>query len=508
MRLSIPKLDKKLFLILIGILLLRLPSFFEPYWYGDEGIYLALGQAMQRGAVLYRDIWDNKPPLLYLIYAIIPTLLWAKITAAACVLATVTMVYKFTKKYWAAVTTGILLSLPFPLLEGAIANAELYFTLPIIIAAYFLWSNKHNLTTTLGIGLCFTMAFFLKVPTVFDFLGMFLAVSVSHFFEVSHLNLRTTKKFISDQVKFYLPIFLPFFIILCLTLGYFYTNQALSDFLTASFSQNASYVAVGTGPLSKLSNPLFIKAGLLCLALLPLVFLFAKKKISKELLFLASWFGFSLYGSLLSNRPYPHYLLQIVPPAIILLNYLFLHLKKYWAILILVAAILGQSLFFFSQPQILFDLLARQKTNYYSNFFDYISERTTTEDYLNYFDNRTSNNYELANYLATRTRPQEPIFVWGDNAFVYVLSDRPPATKFIQAHHLTTISPKNFDLIIERLQKYQPKFIIVSRPAHFAFPKLEEFIRQNYRFNEKFQDLFVYRSLSKNPPPKFDVNYR
>ena len=48
-----------LIIVLVGIFLLRIPSFWEPYWYGDEGIYLAIGQALQRGAVLYRDIWDN-----------------------------------------------------------------------------------------------------------------------------------------------------------------------------------------------------------------------------------------------------------------------------------------------------------------------------------------------------------------------------------------------------------------------------------------------------------------
>ena len=49
--------------------LLRLPSVIEPYWYGDEGIYEVLAQAMNQGRGLYSGIWDNKPPLLYIIYA-------------------------------------------------------------------------------------------------------------------------------------------------------------------------------------------------------------------------------------------------------------------------------------------------------------------------------------------------------------------------------------------------------------------------------------------------------
>src|SRR5438270_13611137 len=51
--------------------LLRLPSLFEPYWYGDEGIYEVIGFAMRHGRLLYQGIWDNKPPLLYLLYAFV-----------------------------------------------------------------------------------------------------------------------------------------------------------------------------------------------------------------------------------------------------------------------------------------------------------------------------------------------------------------------------------------------------------------------------------------------------
>ena len=50
--------------------LLRFPSLFEPHWYGDEGIYQAIGYALNNGRELYSTIWDNKPPLLYVLYAV------------------------------------------------------------------------------------------------------------------------------------------------------------------------------------------------------------------------------------------------------------------------------------------------------------------------------------------------------------------------------------------------------------------------------------------------------
>lgn len=462
----------RLFLVIAAVFLLRLPSFWEPYWYGDEGIYLALGQAMQRGAVLYRDIWDNKPPLLYLLYAIHPTLLFAKITATLFVLGTVFICYKLSKSHLAALLIGILLSIP--LLEGTIANAELYFTLPIALGAYLIMKQKSPIL----IGLLASAAFLFKVPAVFDFAGLFLALL---FFQ----------KDLKKSIWFFIPIIVITFITFVIVTSYFYLNHALSDFLIASFAQNASYVAVDTGPLSKLSNPLFTKGLLLLFSSLILIILFLKKRLSKELLFFSLWFSFSLYGALLSGRPYMHYLLQIVPPAILLFFLLLKNLRRYWYILITFF------LTIFVLIRLFTGAFALDTRYYYQHWFNYISERISWEDYINGFDSRTLNSYAVANYLKENTNPTDPIFVWGDAAFVYVLSNRPPATKFIQAHHLTTIDPKNYDYIISRLERLQPKYILISRPVHFPFPALESLVAKSYRLVATFQDLYVYQLPSK-----------
>ncbi|PIV07387.1 hypothetical protein COS53_02565, partial [Candidatus Shapirobacteria bacterium CG03_land_8_20_14_0_80_35_14] len=62
-----------LWLSAILFFLLRLPSLFEPYWYGDEGVYLALGQGIRHGLTLYSQIYDNKPPAIYYLAALTQT---------------------------------------------------------------------------------------------------------------------------------------------------------------------------------------------------------------------------------------------------------------------------------------------------------------------------------------------------------------------------------------------------------------------------------------------------
>ncbi len=60
-------LDKQtgLFLNLFLLVILRIPNFFEPYWYGDEAIYLSVGNALNKGGLLYTTIIDHKTPLIY-----------------------------------------------------------------------------------------------------------------------------------------------------------------------------------------------------------------------------------------------------------------------------------------------------------------------------------------------------------------------------------------------------------------------------------------------------------
>src|SRR4030067_1377709 len=60
------------------VIILRIPSFFEPFSYGDEMIYLTLGEGVRQGMTLYKDIHDNKPPLLYLTAAVAGNVFWFK----------------------------------------------------------------------------------------------------------------------------------------------------------------------------------------------------------------------------------------------------------------------------------------------------------------------------------------------------------------------------------------------------------------------------------------------
>src|SRR3990170_5025838 len=164
-----------LFFVLSIVFILRIPSFFEPYSYGDEMIYLTLGEAIRRGIPLYSGIHDNKPPLLYIMAAVAGRLFWFKAILAIWHLITVFIFFKlseiiFPKRKSAQKIATIVFALltTIPLLEGNIVNAELFMIGPTIMAFYILLSKKLSFRKIFAAGVLFSFSSLFKVPAVFD----------------------------------------------------------------------------------------------------------------------------------------------------------------------------------------------------------------------------------------------------------------------------------------------------------------------------------------------------
>ena len=150
-----------LIVVLVVVVILRIPSLFEPYWYGDEGIYLTLGQAMRSGVELYKQIHDNKPPLLYVMAAAAGgNLFWFKLITLLWNLVTIAVFSKLAKKVFEPGRRKMKLAVwvfamatTLPVLEGNIANAELFFLLPTVWAMYWLWDKNVQMKYIIGSGL-------------------------------------------------------------------------------------------------------------------------------------------------------------------------------------------------------------------------------------------------------------------------------------------------------------------------------------------------------------------
>ena len=128
---------------------LRFPSLFEPYWYGDEGVYQVVGTAIRQGRILYSEIWDNKPPILYLIYALFNgEQFYVRLASLIVGIGTIVVFYYLAIKifknlysiYFSTAFFALMFSLP--VLEGNIANAENFMLLPVIGAFYYVVASS------------------------------------------------------------------------------------------------------------------------------------------------------------------------------------------------------------------------------------------------------------------------------------------------------------------------------------------------------------------------------
>ncbi len=459
--------------------LLRLPSLFEPYWYGDEGIYQVVGAAIRSGRLLYRGIWDNKPPLLYMLYALFNsdqfTIRLVSIIFGILAVFVFFILCKkiFQNKQNVTLTVTSLFALLFglPLLEGNIANAENFMLFPIILAGLLIvkLSDKKRTESTFHLssfnfqlalaGLLLGVAFLFKVVAVFDFAAFFL------FFLFLNLPIRFSPKLLLNRKNLNnlfqpLLVFAVGFLIPILTsVLFFLTHGAFKEFISATFVQNVSYVGYG--------NKFFIPQGFLILKLLLLIlfilFLFIKRdKFSKTTLFVLIWFSFSLFNAFFSQRPYTHYLLVLLPSFLLLAGLIFSE-KKYQ---LMYAVILIASLLF-----ILKDFNFYGKTVfYYQNFISFLTGGKSVSSYQAFFDKETPIDYQIAEFINLKTTSKDSIFIWGNNAQLYSLTNKLPLGKYVVAYHITGYKDgiENTQIAI---REKKPKFVIIMPNAgNIPFP--------------------------------------
>lgn len=472
------KRHEALILLIVFSVILRLPSLFEPYWYGDEGIYLVLGQALKKGLVWYRDIHDNKPPLLYLLAAFTGTVFWFRLLLIVWFGATLVFFYRLAQKLlpqipaawnWATLALIILTTV----FEGNIANAEIFIVLPVTIAMLLALRARPNY---LLIGLPFSLGFLFKVPAVFDFFALLL-----------WLIFWKKPKFINlvwAGLGFAVPILL--------TMAYYGWQGGFEPYVRSALMQNIGYLAswsTGEHSTSGFTSQGGLLTRLAVIVLGSVIFIpLAKKfKLSAATGLVVIWFGWAMFGALLSERPYPHYLIQPAVPLATLLVLLFFGGRRLLRLIIL--AVLAAALLAYYQIRFWhYPIIA-----YYQNFISWSLGQKSVQDYRNWFGPRVNNNYRLAEYLRQTIPAGESIFVWGDEPFVYALSNRLPVGRYTVAYHV--IDFNGFNSILAAWDKQPPRAVIVYQGESRGFPGLFARLDTNYVSVLTFGEAQVYRRL-------------
>jgi len=477
-----------LFVLLLVVLILRIPSFFEPYSYGDEMIYLALGEAIRQGIPLYSGIHDNKPPLLYIVAAVAGNLFWFKAILTVWVILTIYIFWKFLdylfpKNTKAQVVGTFIFSIltTIPLLEGNIVNAELFMIGPTIFAFYLLLSKKLTPRNLFTSGFLFSISTLFKVPAAFD-LPTIIFVWIAGLKVVNLKHIKAIAKNI-----FYLAV--GFSAPIIVTLAWFYTQGSFNEYLVAAFMQNVGYLS--SWRPSDIQEPFLVKnaplimRSLIVLAGLTLLF-WKRGKLSKKFLFASSWMLLSLFAVTLSERPYPHYLIQSIAPLSIL-SAMFFTQKTLEQVLVIIPLAL-----FFLVPKY-YNFWHYKTLPYFEKFVKFAIGKQTYDQYLQTFGSNVERNYKISEYIVSVTKESEKIFVWGsDSSAIYAITKRFPPGKYIADYHIKDFSSDNQTVLT--LRSDPPSFIVIL-PSSPEIKGMQNFLTTNYGLTEKIDGAEIWKLL-------------
>ncbi|MFZ2199291.1 MAG: hypothetical protein WAV40_00690 [Microgenomates group bacterium] len=480
-----------IFLVIL-VLILRLPSFIMPHYYGDEEIYFVMGRAWANGVPLYKAMFDHKPPLIYIMAGIAPTMLAFRGLLAGVMVIHTILFWKLSQLFWAKTRPNLayLSSFVFvvlttiPTFEGLTVNAELLMMMPVTAAALILW----GLRADTGVrpykfflaGLLGGIAWLFKIPVAFDMvaIGLYFFVFKKKTL-IEGIRAMFSWSFLAYAAAFVAP--------LALTFVYYYLKGTGPDYLATVLTVNLGYVSswsTSTYTFNPFKSGLVVR-GTILLGYVGLLYL-SRKKLDKSFVFATLWFGFSLFGALLSARPYPHYLQEVVAPVSLLIPFIFVADNLLtWIIIAVVIGISGlveSQIKFWGYPTI----------SVYKTYLQYVSGKISWNSYLSRFDN-ASRNYEIAKYLNERLTEKDQIFNWGTDCTIYNLTNRlPSGGKYIVSFHIRDLN--KYDYVMDQLSVSNPKYVLIQ-PGSGDFPDLTSLLDHKYVLAKTIDNVFIYIRL-------------
>ncbi|MCC6300048.1 MAG: glycosyltransferase family 39 protein [Anaerolineales bacterium] len=466
----------------------------------DSGVFLYVGWRWLNGDIPYKDVWDHKPPLVYVVdalgLALTPDSMWGVwILQFIFIFLALFVIYKvlsdefgaFAALSGAIVFTSGLLAL---LEQGNVTEgyALVFQAIGIFI---FVRAQRadYPLHSTFWLGLTAGLAFNFKQTTV----GVWIAFALI----LAFTRLRQRIFPWRDGLRFLAGFFLPTAIIVV----YFASQNALTDFWEQAYLYNFIYINKHEGIRSLI--PVFTKGFLLLLNggifyllivswLVTLVFLWRHRKTNPKPLALFAALGLPIEVLLIttSGRSIIHYYLTLLPVASVLIG----------SLAYTIPALLGTNLpaarrLMPAIPLVVILLLqVKQVRNYpnhiavmgyneYAPVIEYVRQNTEEGDKVLVIGAESAVNFLTRREAPTRYVYQYPLQLLGrrpmfEEYFNDILANQP--ILIIDTRGRTSIT----DNLYEPLQKRSE--IVKDGVAHLG---------ENYEQVAQFGEWFVYRLI-------------
>lgn len=476
-------------------LVLYLPALDNPFE-RDEGVYATIAQGLLEGLVPYRDLFDNKPPLVYAWYALGFVLFGESVVAprliAALLLSLTTLaVYGEARLLFAKgvayVATGLFAlgtGLPWIALH---ANTEAYMLLPLVgsLLAFTLGLRRRNGWWLLAAGVLGGMAMMTKQVALWNVIALAVVAAVWHW-RRNGLNRRIVVppgQVLAGASISVGAVAIPFAL-----------AGALSDLFYASLSYNFLYVS-SLSLVERLVNLGYgllvffgIAAPLISASIFGVYLVFRRPRRSLDYLVLL-WALASAIGVASGGRFYPHYFLHLVPAMSILAAITIYNLWR------------GRNLRRLVKPAVLTGLVLLVVSAGTNAVLLAVPRQAEEELAPSVFHQKMweQDSEAIGDYIEERTDPDQTIFNFGRESQIYFYADRRPAVRYFYDWAFR-YDEETLPELMADLRDGKPIYIIDSiqpplfpedgsyRPAEFS-----EFLRENYDYVGRIHFADVYR---------------
>jgi hypothetical protein len=490
-------------------LLLLMPLFAAPFE-RDQGTYGAVARGWLEGAIPYRDLWDNKGPILFLWFVAAFRLLGENIVAprllaALAAGAAVPFVWGSALRLLgrrAATLAAVLFATSFGnLFLQANANAEIFMLLPLAAGFWaFARGAQGGGVWWYGVaGGLTALAVLTKQTAAWTFIGYGLWLAV-----LALRNPKERRRHVTNGLALAGGAglgLLPF-------AAYFLYYGALHDLLFAVFVFNMGFVAQFpwvlklVPPLLSQPLPLVGGAALWFLALLGAVYLWRRGDRLAWLILIFLIFSEIAAQSVGKNAA--HYNVQLLPAAALAGAVGLQTVVDRWRAgrhrlgqlaLVCMLVSVGTSVVVYAQP-------APEER---------FEAQYAVEELSSDYADRSIEGQEIALRVAALTKPEDYIYEFGRESEIYFLADRRPASRWLH-NRAYALDAGVMDEILQDLERNRPALILLTfqcSDSSKEFPgcedgpplQLEAYLNEHYVYAERLYYATLYLRREEGTPP-------
>lgn len=465
-----------LFCLAVG-LAIRFATFGDPNIYIDEAFYFYVGQEMHLGSVPYVDIWDRKPPGIFILFWMfagisksvlayqIPA--WLFVSYTAFIISRIVLFFSTRSAALVAATSYLSLLLP---LHGQGGQTPIFYNAFVATAVWLVLNSSDDLgrkfvpkKAWFAVLLC-GLAITVKQTAAFEgiFLGLYIA------WRLWSSGLRGTKFWVTVAALATLGA-LPF----AACSAWFFIHGYWERYWFAMITSNLARPAVETAPFHNI--PILLHAlGLLLLSTFGAL-LFQQKTIAFAPYrpFMLGWLASALLGFLAVPLFVDHYALPLLVPMCVIS-----------------AANFGNS-----SPGTLINLTIPVAAISLSNPFDLETHQKSRKMFNDFSE------------VVEANPSQSTMLIYDGPLLLYTLPKVSPATEMVFPWHLVSISEKGATFAdqereLAKVLNDRPDWVIVSDEwKREAYPgmihRIEQYIHANCKL---LKTDYIYQKRDRTRP--------